>query len=75
MSQYAFVNNLKEFKKSSADKIGFLTYGKEPPKKMEGRVPALEELVEISLQKMKAKETPFFMMIEGSQIDWGGTCK
>jgi hypothetical protein len=43
MSQYAFVNNLKEFKKSSADKIGFLTYGKEPPKKMEGRVPALEE--------------------------------
>ncbi len=72
MSQYAFVNNLKEFKESSADKIGFLTYGKEPPKKMEGRVPALEELVEISLQKMKAKETPFFMMIEGSQIDWGG---
>lgn len=72
MSQYAFVKNLKEFKKSSADKIGFLTYGKEPPKKMEGRVPALEELVEISLQKMKAKETPFFMMIEGSQIDWGG---
>jgi alkaline phosphatase len=31
-----------------------------------------KNLVEISLQKMKAKETPFFMMIEGSQIDWGG---
>jgi alkaline phosphatase len=72
MSQHTFVNNLEEFKKSSADKIGFLTYGEEPPPKRLGRAPALEDIVETSLQKMKAKGTPFFMMIEGSQIDWGG---
>ena len=72
MSQHTFVNNLEEFKKSSADKIGFLTYGEEPPPKRLGRASALEDIVETSLQKMKAKETPFFMMIEGSQIDWGG---
>jgi len=72
MSHYTFVNDLEEFKKASGDKIGFLTSDGEPPKKSEGREPALEEVVETGLQKMKAKGTPFFMMIEGSQIDWGG---
>ncbi|MDA8877559.1 alkaline phosphatase [Flavobacteriaceae bacterium] len=72
MSQYKFVKNFREFKNATAEKIGFLTYNEEPPRKMEGRTPDLESLVETSLQKMESLGAPFFMMIEGSQIDWGG---
>jgi alkaline phosphatase len=39
---------------------------------MEGRVPSLNELTVSTLEKLKATEKPFFMMVEGSQIDWGG---
>ena len=60
-----------EFEKSTADKIGYFTYNDEPPPSKEGRSPYLESLVDMSLQKLSQKEAPFFMMIEGSQIDWG----
>jgi len=72
MNQYEFVSNLKQFQNTDSDKIGFLTYGKEPPKKLEGRSPALEDIVASGLEKMEAKQKPFFLLIEGSQIDWGG---
>ena len=72
MDNYTFVKSIQEFKKSDSKKIGYLTYDGEPPSLIEGRKPALNELTEISLEKMNATEKPFFMMVEGSQIDWGG---
>ncbi len=72
MSGYEFVNSINDFKKSTAKKIGFLTYDKEPPSLIGGREPALDELTSLSLEKMSALGKPFFMMVEGSQIDWGG---
>ena len=72
MDTYEFVNSEYEFKNSTSDKIGFLTYEEEPPSLLSGRKPALDELTRLSLEKLSAKEKPFFMMIEGSQIDWGG---
>lgn len=72
MSTYQFVNSLKEFKKSSAQKIGFLTHESEPPSLMLGRKPALNQITKLSLEKMNAAGKPFFMMVESSQIDWGG---
>lgn len=72
MEAYEFVSSIREFEKSTSDKIGFLTYEGEPPSLIGGRRPSLEELTQISLEKMNAKQKPFFMMIEGSQIDWGG---
>ena len=71
MSSYEFVNTLNDFKKNTAKKIGFLTYNGEPPSLLEGREPALDELTSISLKKMSTLDKPFFMMVEGSQIDWG----
>lgn len=71
MKGYEFVTSLKEFEKSMSDKIGYFTYSDEPPTLTNGRSPGLESLVEISLQKISSKNSPFFMMIEGSQIDWG----
>ena len=61
-----------EVSKSTAKKIGFLTYDKEPPSLIGGREPALDELTSLSLEKISALGKPFFMMVEGSQIDWGG---
>ena len=72
MTEYEFVNSIEEFKNSTSKKIGFLTYDDEPPSLLEGRKPALDDLVSISLKKMTSKDRPFFMLVEGSQIDWGG---
>ena len=72
MTKYTFVETLEEYEASSGPKIGFLTYDEEPPSLMEGRVPSLNELTVLTLEKLKATEKPFFMMVEGSQIDWGG---
>ena len=72
MSEYEFVNRLNDFKSSQSEKIGYLTYTGEPPSKIEGRDPDLDDLVSISLEKLSSKNSPFFMLVEGSQIDWGG---
>jgi len=72
MSNYHFVKSLKELSSSESNKIGYLTYKDEPPTKLEGRSPALEEMASSSIKKMESLGEPFFMMIEGSQIDWGG---
>ena len=71
MSGYTFVSSLDEFNKTTSKKIGFFTYPGEPPPKNLGREPSLESLTEISLNKI-SKDKSFFIMVEGSQIDWGG---
>ena len=71
MTSYTFVDDFGEFKDSSSEKIGFLTYPGEPPPKNLGREPGLDKLTEVSLRKL-SKDKSFFIMIEGSQIDWGG---
>ncbi|GAA5035246.1 alkaline phosphatase [Marivirga lumbricoides] len=54
------------------DKIGFLLSDGAMPKKLEGRDEFLPEATELSINFLKQKEGPFFIMSEGSQIDWGG---
>ena len=71
MTSYTFVDDFEGFKGSSSKKIGFLTYPGEPPPKNLGRKPSLDMLTEVSLRKL-SKDKSFFIMIEGSQIDWGG---
>jgi alkaline phosphatase len=71
MSGYTFVNSLEEFNKTTSKKIGFFTYPGEPPPKNLGRGPSLESLTGISLNKL-SEDKSFFIMVEGSQIDWGG---
>lgn len=72
MTSYTIASDYAAFVKSTADKIGYLTYDNEPPKLMEGRTPPLEDVVASTLDKLSAKKAPFFLMVEGSQIDWGG---
>ena len=73
-NSHIFVNSLEELKSTEQLKIGYLTYPKDPPSFNEGRSPSLVELVPTVLEKLQ-KSGPFFLMIESSQIDWGGHAK
>lgn len=42
------------------------------PKMSEGRGDFLPQATELALQKLSKNEKGFFLMVEGSQIDWGG---
>lgn len=42
------------------------------PSKIEGRGDFLKEATEMALDYFGQKEKPFFLMVEGSYIDWGG---
>ncbi len=63
---------------SQPDKIkgdkryGFLLASDEMPKMLDGRGDFLPDATTLALTYFKKKNAPFFMMIEGSQIDWGG---
>lgn len=70
--RYEIVNSLEEFIKSDTDKIGYFTYDDEPPKKSVGRKPGLPDMLQATLDKFSKSMQPFFVMTEGSQIDWGG---
>lgn len=71
-SPYKIAESLDEYISSTADKIGLLTYYEEPPKKSMGREPALPDMLSATLDKLHQSGKPFFIMTEGSQIDWGG---
>ena len=72
MDDYFFANSLESFKNINSNKIGYLTYYDEPVGKHEGREPSLEDIAQITIQKLKSFNNPFFLLVEGSQIDWGG---
>lgn len=67
-----YVNSLKAFENSNSEKIGFITADNDPPKKMEGRTPLLPKMLATTLKKLQSQQAPFFLMVEASQIDWGG---
>ena len=66
------VKNFRNYKKSTHDRIGFFTYDDEPPSLNEGRLPLLGEYLAATLDKLDNRKEPFFLMVEASQIDWGG---
>jgi len=72
MNDYLFVSSIESFKKINSNKIGFLTSYDSPMGKHEGRKPSLEDIVQVTIQKLKSFNKPFFILVEGSQIDWGG---
>ena len=71
MKEYFFAKNIDEYRNNKSDKIGFFTSFDEPIEKHKGREPALHEIVDATLSKFDSINSPFFLLIEGSQIDWG----
>ena len=57
----------------SADKkYGFLLAEEGMPKIIDGRGPFLKNATQLGINHLSQNDQPFFMMIEGSQVDWGG---
>lgn len=55
-----------------SNKQGYLLAPNGMPKMTEGRGDFLSEATKLALESLSSNEKGFFLMIEGSQIDWGG---
>jgi alkaline phosphatase len=72
LRQYNLINSTDEFLKSTAKNIFYFTAQEEPKSLLEGREKYLAPVTESALTKLSDNSKGFFVMIEGSQIDWGG---
>ncbi|MEZ5199270.1 MAG: alkaline phosphatase [Bacteroidales bacterium] len=69
---YEVVTNLEELQSTSGNKVAGLIYEDSPPKYSEGRGDMLPVSATVAVELLSKNENGFFLMIEGSQIDWGG---
>lgn len=69
---YSVEYDLTSINTSGSNRIACLAAPGHMPSMLEGRGDFLVTATEISLQHMVKNEKGFFIMIEGSQIDWGG---
>lgn len=53
-------------------KAGYLLAGSAMPKSIEGRGDFLPNATQMGIDRLSNNSNGFFMMVEGSQIDWGG---
>lgn len=56
----------------NSEKYGFLLADDGMPKMQEGRGDFLPDATRMALDFLNKKDQGFFLMVEGSQIDWGG---
>ncbi len=65
--------SLKDYSEiQSSEKVGYLLSKNSMPKILEGRGDFLTEATELAIQFLSKDNSNFFIMAEGSQIDWGG---
>jgi len=69
---YTYLTSLSDAKTSSKDKLLVLTHEKHVPAIHEGRTNYLSESFDIATSRLSKNQKGFFMMLEASQIDWGG---
>ena len=69
---YEVITTLDGIKDSKSTKIAGLLYPAHPPKMSEGRGEMLPVSVKKAIEVLSENKNGFFMMVEGSQIDWGG---
>lgn len=69
---FSFVESSGDFAASKSDRIGWFIAEDSPLPVLKGRGEILSEAVETMLPKLAADKDGFFLMVEGSQIDWGG---
>lgn len=56
----------------NSDKLGYLLANDGLPTIKDGRGDFLAKATDRAIEFLDAKDAPFFLMIEGSQVDWGG---
>ncbi|MDR6227001.1 alkaline phosphatase [Desmospora profundinema] len=72
---YQWVQNKNQLQKADSDKLlGLFADDTMAPElhREETREPSLREMTEKSIQTLNKNEQGFFLMVEGSQIDWAG---
>ena len=70
--EYHVVFDTLEMEQSGSDKLAALLYDEHPPKYSEGRGNMLLKASLKALDILNTNDNGFFIMIEGSQIDWAG---
>ena len=69
---YVYAAHLEEAEKVEANRFFSFTADDEPLALKDGREPYLTKASQILVSKLAKDEDGFFLMVEGSQIDWGG---
>jgi len=67
---YQVYNNISDIKENDSGKLYCLTHEEHPPSILNGRGNMLADASNIALTILKNNEEGFFLLIEGSQIDW-----
>ncbi|MCF8367860.1 MAG: alkaline phosphatase [Bacteroidales bacterium] len=71
-NDYQLVYKLKDLAKIKEGKIAGLLYEDKPPRFSKGRKDMLPIATKKAIEILDRSKEGFFLMIEGSQIDWGG---
>jgi len=71
MCEYTVAKTMQELKQVTKGKVAGLLYENHPPA-FDKRGDFLPEATAIAINLLKNNENGFFMMVEGSQIDWAG---
>ncbi len=69
---YSVIQTMDEILAFESGKLAGLVAEEHPPKYTEGRGDMLPQATKKAIEILSANEKGFFLMIEGSQIDWGG---
>ncbi len=69
---YDVVFDLDELRRSGSDRIAGLLAKEHMPTVSEGRKGVLKEMVAKAIETLSRDKDGFFLMVEGSMIDWGG---
>ena len=69
---YDVVRSMDSLAFAKSDKVAALVEEEHPSPMLEGRGDMLSTSAAFTINKLKQNKNGFFLMIEGSQIDWGG---
>lgn len=71
-NNYEIIRSLDQLTSNQSDKIAALVYPKHAPKISDGRGEMLPLSTKKAIEVLSKDKDGFFLMVEGSQIDWGG---
>lgn len=69
---YQIANSIAEVQQITSGKLAAFLADTQQPRFSEGRGDELVKSTDVALQLLKGNKKGMFLMIEGSQIDWGG---
>src|SRR5690606_1556692 len=71
-SKFTMVDQVQNISSSTANKVCWFMAPDDVPSVLEGRKNDLAQATKQGIKYLNNKKKPFFLMVEGAQIDWGG---